>query len=116
MQHDSDSLEVALFQNLVRTAIKNNPHEHQQICYYFYHPKNHKPEYAILCTPFRDGFTICGLQQQKITLNGNLMALEESTDMLCVLRHGRLLIRFLVNIRTAYIRVKTDYFLKEFLG
>ena len=116
MQHDSDSLEVALFQNLVRTAIKNSPREDQQICCYFYHPENHTPEYALLCTPFRDGFSIYGLQEHQITLNGNFMAIEDSADMLCILRHGRLLIPWLVNLRTAYIKVKTDYYLKEFLG
>jgi len=115
MRNDNDILEEALFKNLLHTTITTSPHECQQLCCYFYNPENHKPEYALLCTPFRDGFTICGLQEHQITLNGNFLAIEESADMLCVLRHGRLLLRWILNLRTSYINVKTDFYLKEFL-
>lgn len=116
MRNDSDTLEVALIQNMIRTIRTHLKVRPQLVCY-FYDDKN-EPYYVLLIaiTPFRDGYTIYRLDENiSLKLNGNLLEIEQFKAQFLALKNGKRVLNWIRNIKTAYIKMKTEYYMEEFL-
>ena len=111
MQNDFDLLEISLFQSLIRTIITNFKDYPQLVCY-FYDDKN-KPYYVLLIeiTPCSDSYAIFRLDENvTFKLNGHLLEIEQFTSEILNLKHGTGLLNWMRNLRTAYIKMKTEYY------
>lgn len=116
MNNDSDLLEIAMIQNMIRTIITSFEDRPQLVCY-FYDDKN-EPYYVLLIaiSPFGECYSIFRPDNDiTFKMRGNLLEIEEDTTEILALNHGKRVLRWLLNIRTAYLKVKIDYYLKEFL-
>lgn len=116
MQKDGDLLEVSMVQNMIRTSITSFEDRPQLVCY-FYDDEN-EPYYVLLIaiSPFSEYYTIYQLDEAStFKLRGNLLEIEEDTAEILALKHEKRVLQWLLNIRTAYLKVKIDYYLKEFL-
>ena len=110
MQPDSDTLEIALFQNMIRTAPELE--DYPQLVCYFNDDKN-QPFYVILTpiNPFMDNFSIFRLDDNVTwKMNGNLLEIEQFTPEILSLKYGKRVLNWVRNISNAYIKMKSEYY------
>lgn len=111
MQTDSDLLEIALIQNLIRTIITNLKDCPQLVSYFT--DDNDQPYYALLIaiTPFEDYYSIFRLDDD-ITFKGrgNLLDLEHNTTDILSLKYGKRVLNGIRNIKIAYSKIKAEYY------
>ena len=110
MRSDSDTLEIALYQNMIRTATEFE--DYPQLVSYFNDDK-HQPFYVILTpiNPFMDNFSIFRLDDNVTwKMNGNLLEIEQFTSEILSLKYGKRVLNWVRNISTAYINMKTEYY------
>lgn len=108
MKDDSDLLEIALIKNIIRTTTKLN--DQQQLCCYF-NDKRGNPYYALLLTPFCERYIFYRLDKNlTLKLHGNLSEINQFPDQFFSLINGKQVFQKMLNIKKAYIQIKTEYY------
>tara|TARA_R110001592_G_scaffold88299_8_gene260053 strand:+ start:297 stop:638 length:342 start_codon:yes stop_codon:yes gene_type:complete len=111
MQNDSDILEVALIQNMIRTIITNLK-DCPQLVYYF-NDENDQPYYVLLIAiaPFGDYYSIFRLDNDiTFKVRGNLLDLEHNATEILSLEYGKRVLNWVRNIKIAYSKIKAEYY------
>lgn len=105
MINDADFLEIALFQNMIRSANQLEDRL-QTICYF---PIGfEKPYYVLLVNPFNNRYIIYRLDEEvTFQLSGSLLENEQDTSVL-FLKYGEQVLKWLRNIKTAYLNIKIE--------